>query len=245
MDRRIFISTLASLPFISSARAAVPWKAEFFLAASAGETQMAGFHIVLEKGWKTYWRNPGQAGIPPDIKIIGENVGSFTIGFPLPQRIVDDSGEALGYHDEVMFPISIVLKDTRKSFKPHIESFFGVCSIVCTPAKFESDASFQINTPATASLIDWLKRVPQPMQFITAAHVSEKYLVLDLNQSLQDIFVEGPDRYYFRAPDFSKESGKAWIKVEGLKDAKDLLSLKLRITADANGQGLEQFITVA
>ncbi len=245
MDRRIFISTLLSLPLVTNARAAVQWQAEFIADGFDGKNYIAGLHISLAKGWKTYWRNPGQTGIPPDIKITGNNIESFSVDFPLPLRIIDGSGEAFGYHDEVVFPISIKPKDPNKPVSAHLASFFGVCAEVCTPAKFEADANFKIGAPQLSFLKEWQMRVPQTSQFIAASRLSEHYLVLELNQPLTDIFVEGPDRYYFGAPDFKKENGKAWIKVAGLKNDKDLLGLELRITADANGQGLEQQVVVA
>ncbi len=245
MDRRIFISTLASLPFISSAQATLPWKAEFVVGGFDGITYAAGFRVIMDKGWKTYWRNPGQAGIPPHIEITGANLESMTIDFPLPLRIIEDGSEALGYHDEVVFPISLKPIDATKPISAHLSSFFGICAVVCTPAKFEADGKFANDNPQSAIISKWQMRVPQPSRFISAAHVTEHYLVLDLKQSLKDIFVEGPDRYFFQAPDFAKETGRAWIKVEGLKDSKDLLGIELRITADANGPGLEQRVTVA
>lgn len=245
MDRRIFISTLMSLPFAQTALAALPWKAEFLVGGFDGKTYAAGFRIVMDKGWKTYWRNPGQAGIPPHIEITGVNLDSFTIDFPLPKRIVEESGEALGYHDEVVFPINLKPLDVTKPIAAHFSSFFGICAVVCTPAKFEADGKFAADSPQSFLITKWQMRVPQPEKFITAAHVTDQYLVLDLNQPLNDIFIEGPDRFYFEAPNFGKEAGKAWIKVDGLKDAKDLMGRDLRITADAIGQGLEQNITVA
>lgn len=234
-----------SLPVIASAGAALPWKAEFIVGGFDGKIYSAGFRVIMEKGWKTYWRNPGQAGIPPHIEITGANLASTAFDFPLPLRIVEESGEALGYHDEVVFPISLQPLDMTKPINAHFSSFFGICAVVCTPAKFEADGKFATDNPQSFLITKWQMKVPQPAQFITAAHVSDRYLVLDLNQSLKDIFVEGPDRFYFEAPDFRKEQGKAWIKVDGLKNDGDLAGMDLRITADASGQGLEQHVTVA
>lgn len=245
MDRRIFISTLMSLPFSATARAALPWKAEFVVGGFDGKTYAAGFRVIMDKDWKTYWRNPGTAGIPPYIEITGGNLASVTIDFPLPKRIIEESGEALGYHDEVIFPLTLKPIDATKPVAAHLSSFFGICAVVCTPAKFEADGKFALDNPQQFLITKWQMRVPQPAQFITATHLVDKFLVLELNQPIIDLFVEGPDNLYFRAPDFSKEAGKAWIKVERLKDTKDLLGIDLRITADANGQGLEQHVVVA
>jgi DsbC/DsbD-like thiol-disulfide interchange protein len=249
MDRRVLISTLLSLPFAAPARAALPWSAKFVSAGFDGTAYQAGLHIMLDKGWKTYWRNPGEAGIPPDIRALtSDNLESLTIDFPLPLRIKDESGEALAYHDEVLFPLHLKPKDASKSLTAQMSSFFGVCEQVCTPAKFEGDLSFAPSSapmPDAALIAKWQALVPKPRSIITAAKVSDKFLVLDLVQPVNDVFVEGPDRYYFRGPDFSREPGKVWLAIDGLKNPGDLKAVDLRITVDANGQGLEQHITVA
>jgi DsbC/DsbD-like thiol-disulfide interchange protein len=249
MDRRIFISTLVSLPFAASARAALPWSAKFVSGGFDGAAYQAGLHIMLDKGWKTYWRNPGEAGIPPDIRAINAvNLEGLTFDFPLPLRIKDESGESLAYHDEVLFPLYLKPKDASKPVSVQMSSFFGVCAQVCTPAKFEGDLSFM---PASAPAPDaemiatWQARVPKTGRIVTAAKVQEKFLVLDLQQAVNDVFVEGPDKYYFRAPDFKREAGKVWLMIDGLKNANDLKDVDLRVTADVNGQGLEQHIAVA
>jgi DsbC/DsbD-like thiol-disulfide interchange protein len=242
MDRRIFLANLLALPCATTSFAAQPWSAKFILGGFDGKAYAAGLHITLASGWKTYWRNPGEAGIPPSIKISGDNIASATFDFPLPQRLSDESGEAFGYHNEVLFPIVITPIDSSKPVQAHISAFFGVCEIVCTPAKLEIDSISDYFS--TIKIVEWQKRVPQLNNFVISAKIEEKFLILDLTQPVNDIFVEGPDRYYFTKPDFERESGKAWISIKGLKNSSDLKSVKLRITADAMGQGLEQVITL-
>ena len=129
-----------------------------------------------------------------------------------------------------------------------LEAFFGICLQVCTPAKINSSLEF---TPSSAPLPDaaliaaWQARVPKAAIIATAFKVVEKYLVLDLAQPFTDIFVEGPDRYYFTKPDLKREPGKAWIGIKGLKEPSDLKATKLLITADDMGQALEQAIILA
>jgi DsbC/DsbD-like thiol-disulfide interchange protein len=249
MDRRIFISTLVSLPFIAPARAALPWSAKFINGGFDGKFHQAGLHIILNKGWKTYWRNPGEAGIPPDISAAtADNLESLTIDFPLPLRIKDESGEALAYHDEVLFPLYLKPRDEGKPVSAHMSSFFGVCAQVCTPAKFEGDLKFALTAEPSADadlIAKWQALVPQPASIVSAAQVVDGFLVLELKQQLDDIFVEGPDHYYFRNPDLGREQGKAWIKIDGLKNPGELKGVNLRITVNAGGIGLEQRIAVA
>lgn len=248
MNRRNILLALAGLPFAPPALAALPWAARFLGGGFDGESYVAGLYVQIDKGWKTYWRNPGDAGIPPTITATADNFASLTVDFPLPKRFVDAGGEALGYHDEVLFPLHLKPKDPSKPMSVHFSSFFGVCQQVCTPAKFEAMLSFTPkDAPSTeAGLISkWQARVPSGSTFASSAQVNDSFLVIKINQPCNDIFVEGPDRYYFRAPDFAREAGKAFFKIDGLKNPDDLHGVELRLTADANGQGLEQRITLA
>ena len=237
-----------TLPFAGSAVAEQDWSAEWLQGNFDGKAYQAGLHIILQPGWKTYWRNPGEGGIPPDIKVDGENLGSCIIAAPLPTRIQDESGEAIGYHDEVVFPIALSPLDAAVPLNIRLKSFFGVCAQVCTPAKFNGELQFPPSSaPASASKIleKWMARVPKLEDFISGSIVKDRQLVLDLKTPVEDIFVEGPDRYYFRKPDLNQQPGKAVLKVDGLKSDDDLRSAKLRITAARQGQGIEQTIILA
>ncbi len=244
MKRRIVLSGLLALPFAGLAHAEQAWKAELLQGDFDGKAYRAGLHIMLQPGWKTYWRNPGDGGIPPDIKLEGKNLAAFTIDAPLPTRIVDESGEAIGYHDEVVFPVTLTPKDAAVPLVGDLKSFFGVCAQICTPAKFNGDLRFQRSSAPSKLLDAWIARVPQKKNFISAAIIRDGQLVLDLTQPVEDIFVEGPDRFYFHKPDLTRETGKGFIKIGGLKSDQDLKSANLRITANIQGKGLEQMIAL-
>ncbi len=250
MDRRIFLSSLLALPLCTKSFAtALPWSALFVQSGFDGAAYQAGLLIKLDPDWKTYWRNPGETGIPPQISALtSSNLESLTFSFPLPKRYSDDSGETIGYHDEVLFPVWLKPQDFSKPIQIKLEAFFGVCQQVCTPAKIENEMEF---TPSSAPQRDqalittWQARVPKLGVIAKRFTLSEKFLVLELAKPFTDIFVEGPDRYYFTKPDFNREQGKAWIGIKGLKDPTDLKAVKLRLTADDRGPGLEQAITLA
>jgi DsbC/DsbD-like thiol-disulfide interchange protein len=247
MDRRLFISALAGLPFIASARAGVPWNAKFVSGGFDGKAYQAGLYIKLDKGWKTYWRNPGESGIPPNITATGDNLDSLTIDFPLPIRITDESGVSLAYHDEVVFLLNLKPRDAAIPLDVQLSSFFGVCEKVCTPAKFDGVLNFSPTSALSdAALISqWQQRVPKVGKIVTSAKVQDKVLTLGLSQAVSDIFVEGPENYYFRTPKFNLDGTAATFIIDGLQKPGDLNGADLRITIDAMGQGLEQHVTVA
>src|SRR3981081_2121280 len=65
----------------------------------------AGVEIRLADGWKTYWRYPGDSGVPPRFDFTrSRNVKSVTVRWPAPQRLTDESGTSIGYKHEGVFP---------------------------------------------------------------------------------------------------------------------------------------------
>ena len=247
MKRRHFLFALGSLPFATPAFAAQQWKTALLHGSFDGEAYQAGLHIALDKGWKTYWRNPGEAGIPPLIKAeASENLKTMEVLFPLPIRIIDDSGEALGYHDEVVFLLKLTPVDPAKPVTAAVSAFFGVCEKICIPAKFSGALKFvplQQKVDDSAVLAAWAAKVPPQGKVATSAHVQGSKLTLELAAVFDEVLVEGPDQFYFRKADLSKP-GKASITVDGLKSDDTLKGQSLRITAASGTQGLEQTVTV-
>ena len=87
----------ATALFVSSfavevrAQDASPWQrdghsAVRLLAGSrSGAVLLGGIAFQLQPGWKTYWRTPGDSGVPPRIDFAkSENVESVTPLFPAP-----------------------------------------------------------------------------------------------------------------------------------------------------------------
>ncbi len=245
MNRRSLLATVLTLPFAAKAKAANPWSTELWDGGKNQDSYVAALHIRLDRGWKTYWRVPGEAGIPPQIKVEGDNVASFTIDYPLPSRIVDDSGEALGYHDEIAFVLHITPKDQTNPIEANVSAFFGVCETVCRPVKFSSHVKLGQGAPAShaADIAKWQALVPKPDQFVSDAMAEDGYLLLTLTKPVDDIFVDGPEQYYFRKPEFNGTIAK--LKIDGLKAGQKLMGVDLRLTATAKGMGLEQKVMVA
>jgi DsbC/DsbD-like thiol-disulfide interchange protein len=237
MHRRTFIAALAATPFIRPALAETPeWQTRLITTTIEGQ-QIYGLHIKLAPGWKTYWRVPGEAGIPPLIKLEGTDTASLVIDYPLPIRITDESGEAIGYHDEVVF----ILRPTTSVKDAKLSAFFGVCRNICRPARFEANLAEAQNDDNIMQ--QFIARVPSATDFISKASQNAGELVLNISQKLDDIFIDGPDGLYFRKPTITDTLAK--FKIDGLADGQSLKGEKLKITAAANGKGLEQQIMVS
>jgi len=96
----------------------------------------AGVELKLAPGWKTYWRYPGDSGVPPRFDFAGsQNVKSVVIAWPAPHRLIDDSGTSIGYKDGVIFPLRIVPQNAAKPVLLHLKLDYAVCEKLCVPAE--------------------------------------------------------------------------------------------------------------
>ena len=94
-----------------------------------------GLEFRLTPGWHTYWRSPGDAGIPPSIDWKGsENFAGAEIAWPAPKRLPSVGGlETVGYEDGVVLPIVVRLAQPGASLHLHAEVDYASCKDICIP----------------------------------------------------------------------------------------------------------------
>jgi DsbC/DsbD-like thiol-disulfide interchange protein len=152
---RATIATVALflIPGMTVARAqdASPWKMELHAASrliagavrrSAGTLSLrAGIEIRLDPDWHTYWRYPGDAGVPPTFDFSdSENVMSVTVLWPAPKRLADSAGgHSIGYVGDVVFPLRITARDETLPSSLHVRLGYAYCREVCVPAEADLD----------------------------------------------------------------------------------------------------------
>ena len=91
-----------------------------------GTSWQTGVLIELAPGWKTYWRMPGDSGVPPEFTWSTSLPAKVEVQYPTPSRHVDKSGEAVGYDSEVLFPVTVT-PEQAQGLELKLELFFGVC----------------------------------------------------------------------------------------------------------------------
>lgn len=262
MKRRQLLFAVLGLPALSHAARAGTGR-HYTVRLIGGETQngiwRAGLDITLDKGWKTYWRMPGDAGVPPQFDWSGSrNVKSVTVLWPAPKRYSDDGGETVGYKERVVFPLDVTPDTAGQPIDLALEAFFGVCEVVCIPARFDADLLQKDAAPADASLIAaFAARVPQKADAGARFHVvragmgeegGKPALALSLAgagfDGDLDIFVEGNDFAYFRAPRRTADKAVVHLPIDGLKDPASLKGKPLTLTMVAGDIRLEQEVVV-
>src|SRR5213080_2170937 len=157
----------------SEARAedASPWQRDAhsavrLLAGSrSGTVLLGGVAIQLEPGWKTYWRTPGDSGVPPRFDFSkSENIEAVTILWPAPTKFDDGAGgHSVGYHNQIVLPLRIVAKNPDKPVTLRADINYAVCEKLCIPVEANPELSFNsVASTEDNALFAALDAVPKP-----------------------------------------------------------------------------------
>lgn len=253
MKRRTIIAGLLGLPLLdraSPAQMPKPYRVSLIGGEPVGGQWSAGIVVDMDGGWKTYWRSPGDGGIPPSFNWQrSRNVAVVEVQFPLPARHTDASGEAFGYFGRVVFPLLVRVQDAAKPAVLGLDMFLGVCKEVCIPVNIEASLPLGEAEPSESDrllLIEWQLKVPQESDVVSGVSYDEDeqgpVLSLSLKQKVDDILVESLSGAYFHAPRFSADGATARLSVGNIKTFEKLRGSDLRLTFALGGVGLEQTI---
>jgi len=160
-----------SLTAAASAEDASPWQkdghsAVRLLAGSrSGAVLLGGVAFQLQPGWKTYWRTPGDSGVPPRFDFSkSDNVEAVTVLWPAPKKFDDGAGGvSLGYHDQIVLPLRIVAKNVDKPVTLRAEINYAVCEKLCIPVDARAELAFNsVASTEDSALFAALDTVPKP-----------------------------------------------------------------------------------
>jgi DsbC/DsbD-like thiol-disulfide interchange protein len=104
---------------------------------SGGRMFRAGVEIKLKDGWKTYWRYPGDSGVPPVLDFSkSQNVKAVTVLYPAPTRFPDGGGgNSIGYKGVLILPLHVVAQDADKPVTLNLKLDYAACEKLCVPAE--------------------------------------------------------------------------------------------------------------
>lgn len=101
-------------------------------------TYQAALHLQLAQGWKTYWRAPGEAGIPPRFNWQGsKNVADVALTWPTPEVFSTAGLRTIGYHDALILPIEITPHKAGGTVRLAGKMDLGLCREVCIPSEIK------------------------------------------------------------------------------------------------------------
>ena len=244
-----------ALPLVLSAApafAADAFSTDWTLAAKsrarliAGGRDLAGFEIALAPGAITYWRDPGDAGLPPTLDFsASDNVASVEPEFPAPKRIKEaDGGEAFGYDGGVVFPLRVKRRDPTKPATLKLNADFAVCEKVCLPAKarLELELSSAGASPHAGAIDAALAAVPRavpPKDFgVLEALDAKSWRLCSAREDgpPRDLFVEAPEGWWLKTAPAHADGGRDCFTLtigDKPKDATLPVTLRLTLTGGA------------
>lgn len=170
---------------------------------------LAGVEIRLKPGWHTYWRYPGDAGVPPRFDFTGSrNVKALDVLWPAPRRIREHGLSVIGYASDVILPLGIVPQNHAEPVTLHLNVDYAVCETLCVPQQ----ATAHLVIAAGSSLRDSVlatarSRVPRKQVVGEGSALSVRSVrrvdglprsraLIDVAAppgAMVDVFVEGPN----------------------------------------------------
>jgi DsbC/DsbD-like thiol-disulfide interchange protein len=224
--------------------------ARLIAAGPANGLLQAGVEIKLAPGAITYWRNPGDAGLPPIFSFAGSsNLAQAHTSFPAPRRLAEGGGEAFGYDRALILPIDVEAIDPAKPVTIALKLNYAVCEAICVPAEASLRLALPADPAAASPFADVLAKAkaltPRPIEWTTLAAdltaLSERSWRLCLapqDGPKRDLFIEPPEAWWFDVkPDAEAPAGADCFRVNLMQQPPDsALPVAARLTV-TGGQG--------
>jgi DsbC/DsbD-like thiol-disulfide interchange protein len=218
--------------------------------------RIVGVQIELEPGWHTYWRFPGDSGVPPAFDWSGSvNAVDAAVEWPAPKSIGDDFGVSIGYTDEVVFPVVVTPERAGEMVSLALELDYAVCAQVCVPQSsalsLEIDPRQAAPSDAVALVTSYLGRVPHRQSGaaanpaiggVTVARDDGGVVLLveATGEAPAELYVEGPRPFFFSVARGGTAGAAGQLEfvvhVDGASAPRDLDGAELTATlVSANG----------
>lgn len=200
-----------------------------------------GLELDMPKTTKTYWRIPGDAGIPPQLDFTGsEGLEEATIDWPYPEIEVDAGYREYVYHGSLVVPVELVATDRVKGVLK-VQMTLGVCSDVCIPAQasFVLPIAYAAFDPAQTTRLQIAEAgVPiawdgsgEPIGAVTATAEGIALSGLDPAIDPASILADlGDPAILFGAPQKSPDGNLFTLKRLGEAGAKGLVGRRVELT---------------
>ncbi|HKA73200.1 MAG TPA: protein-disulfide reductase DsbD domain-containing protein [Xanthobacteraceae bacterium] len=220
-------------------------------------TFRAGIEIRLDSGWKTYWRYPGDSGVPPRFAFAGsENVKNVTVKWPAPHRFSDDGGQSIGYKEYVILPLVIEPDDANKPVKLRLHVDYAVCAKLCVPAEGKAEVMVtRDRTAHDATLAAAEARVPERRALGDTSSLSIRAIRRDASGRIAvdlaapegsdvDLFAEGPTEAWAMplpepTPGAAAGLKRFMVTLDGLPPGATATGATLTFTAVAGAAAIE------
>lgn len=219
--------------------------------------------VELQPGWVTYWRNPGESGIPPDFNFSkSSGVAVSQPDFPIPVSKKSFGIVSMVYQNHVAFPFKASPLTSPLSGKLQLDLLMGVCDEICIPAMatLTQDLS-KLNRSdlPSSSLIELAKQTipvengddPALPQILSARTITDSAVLIEARLSRTanklELFAEGQDNWFFypaKLLDQKENLARFELSLSDLPKDADITKSPLRLTLSVDGTGVERTLFV-
>ena len=211
MVRRLILVLLILLwPALAQARGIEPQLVAEGPAPPGGEVELA-IQMVPAPGWHGYWQNPGDAGLPMDVKWqLPKGFAAGPLRYPVPSRLI--VADLMNYVYERGYSVLIRLKvpaDAQGLIPIRAEAHWLACTDkICVPEQGELSLDLPVGTgtPQRAQFDAWRQALPQPLasagRFAVAGDTLRVAIPLPASVAVRDPYLfpitDGPVDYEAR-----------------------------------------------
>lgn len=254
------------LPGLSAALAAQSqWdigdfhRSRLLLVPGEGSALQGGLEIAMEEGWHTYWRVPGDAGIPPQFDFSGSiNLANVTVSYPFPVRYFDGTALSLVYWGHVTLPLTVEPIDPDLPVTLNLRALFGVCDVICIPARVNLSVTLAPGSdddPRARIAIEQAQRMlpgpPQAGRFdVESARLQGdalEIIVRTPDADFIDLFAEGPQDWFLGQPQLISRQGaiaRYRLLLAGMPEGESVSGRTFTFVAVADGKAIEKTVPI-
>jgi DsbC/DsbD-like thiol-disulfide interchange protein len=136
----------------------------------------AGIEIKMQPAWHTYWRYPGDSGVPPRFSFAGsDNLATVKVLYPAPHAFTDEVGTTIGYKGNVILPLRVFPRQKNKPVTLRAKIDYAVCDRLCVPVEAKLELTLSPNGGAdNPALVAAEARVPKPVSAAQAGLTAKR-----------------------------------------------------------------------
>ena len=181
-----------------------------------------GLKVSMDKGWHTYWRNPGDSGGPIEIDWnLPKGFIVSDIKWPLPEKIEYPPLMTYGYEDFVIYPMVLSIPTDYSDDYFEINADILICADVCIPESGKISSNL-LDIESDSLIYEWLESVPsKSLPIATSLNDNNLEIKFTFEKEIKEIYFfpdENDSIDYSSKQNFYKKDGSYYLSIKLFND---------------------------